>query len=164
MEMHRRGFLHSHLMSWSQWLERFLQTQYPPLRWYSPLALIPPHRLDLSKNGIICCNSCCWISMDLIFRKYSWVPINRPGSLISGEPKSPSSWPFRPGRYSLSFWNKAKRFANHLLSDVISGLACLCFIAISCEQNNLEGYQNKKLRGSFVNCFSLRIAVKISNW
>ena len=57
--------------------------------------------------------------------------------------------------------NKAKRFANQLLSDVIT-LACVSCRFLLAERN---GYQRRKeeeeeLHWSFVNCLSLRKAVK----
>ena len=53
--------------------------------------------------------------------------------------------------------NRAKMFANQLLSDVFNALASVLLAAIHCW---LPPEEKKKLRWSFVNCFSLRKAVK----
>ena len=58
--------------------------------------------------------------------------------------------------------NKAKRFANRLLFDVINALACVYCYFLQTELNGYHHQNNKKLHWSFVNCFSLRKAIKIA--
>ena len=55
--------------------------------------------------------------------------------------------------------NKAKKFANQLLSDVINALACVYLFLFAGER--IGYHQRNELQSSFANCFFLRKAVKM---